>query len=234
MRPARDRGHWWDVACDEWRPEAAVATTDQDTIEWLLARHGRTFAEELGIDIEANTPAPLFRLLVMSLLLSARISHEIGMRTARAMFDGGWTTAEKLARSTWEERVKVINAAGYARYDERTSRMLGDDAHLLLDRYGGDLRRLRDSAEKDPARERSLLKEIKGIGDVGCDIFFREVQLAWNELYPFADERALHGAHRLGLPATPEALAETVPRHTFPRLVSALVRAELTGETRTA
>jgi len=77
--------------------------------------------------------------------------------------------------------------------------MLGDTAKMLLDKYQGDLRRLRAAAERDPGRERALLKECKGIGDVGADIFCREAQVAWNELFPFADRRALETAGRLGL-----------------------------------
>ena len=195
----------------------------------LLERHGRTFAEELRIDVAKGTPAPLFRLLVASILLSARIGHELAVAAARALQQQGWTTAQKLAATTWEERVRVLNRAGYARYDERTSRMLGDTCAILLDRYGGDLRRLREDAERDPRRERTLLKEFKGIGDVGVDIFFREAQVAWSELYPFADRRALRAAQRLGLGSDPRALARLVggDRPEFTRLVAALVRVGL-------
>jgi hypothetical protein len=49
----------------------------------------------------------------------------------------------------------------------------------LLDRYRGDLRRLRAEAGQDPQRERQLLKVVKGLGEVGVDIFFREAQVAW-------------------------------------------------------
>lgn len=35
----------------------------QAIVRALLDRHGRTFAEEAGIDVAKNTPSPLFRLL---------------------------------------------------------------------------------------------------------------------------------------------------------------------------
>jgi hypothetical protein len=132
-----------------------------------------------------------------------------------------------MAAATWEQRTRTLNEAGYARYDESTSRMLGDTAELLVERYGGDLRRLREAAERDAGRERALLKQCKGLGDVGVSIFFREVQLAWDELYPFADKRALDAAQRLGLGSDAQALAKQVPKQEFPRLVAALVRAGL-------
>ncbi len=74
------------------------------------------------------------------------------------------------------------------------------------ERYRGDLRRLRDEAARDPARE--LLEECKGIGDVGVDIFFREVQGEWQEPRPFLGERALRSAGRLDLPADFKRLAK--------------------------
>ena len=49
--------------------------------------------------------------------------------------------------ATWQQRVNALGRGGYRRYDERTSTMLGDGAALLLDRYAGDLRRLRDDSQ---------------------------------------------------------------------------------------
>jgi hypothetical protein len=105
--------------------------------------------------------------------------------------------------------------------------MLGDTAQMLLDQYGGDLRKLREAAERDASHERKLLKQCKGLGDVGVSIFFREVQLAWDELYPFADDRALRTAERLGLEGDAKALAKRLPKQEFPRLVAALIRVGL-------
>jgi hypothetical protein len=193
----------------------------------LLERHGQTFAEELGIKLERPAPSNLFRLLVASILFSTRIRHEIAVEAAKALFREGWTTPQKLGSATWAQRVRVLNHSGYARYDESTSRMLGEDCELLLERYRGDLRRLRQEAGREPRRERALLKEFKGMGDVGVDIFFREVQLAWGELYPFADRRSRQAASRLSLPAEPASLARLVERRDFARLVAALVRTSL-------
>ncbi|MEJ2032253.1 MAG: hypothetical protein P8Y63_04285 [Deltaproteobacteria bacterium] len=204
-----------------------MASSQRRTVNALLADYGLTFADELKIRIESNTPSPLFRLLCASLLFSTRISAKIATAAARALAEQGWTTPEKMAAATWAERTRVLNRSGYARYDESTSRMLGETAELLLDRYGGDLRRLRDAAQRDPARERQLLMEFKGIGNVGVDIFFREVQGVWEELYPFADRKALLGAEQLGLPGDAGELAGLIPRADYPRLLAALIRVQL-------
>jgi endonuclease III len=205
-----------------------MARPSRSTIEReLLDRHGRTYAEELRVNLAKETPSALFKLLVAAILFSARIGARQGTKAARALFDQGWTTARKLADATWEQRVRVLNRSGYARYDERTATMLGQASELLLERYGGDLRELREEAGRDPGRERALLRQLKGLGNVGIDIFFREVQVAWEELYPFADERALAEARRLGLPGNAKALSRGHDRQAFARLVAALVRSSL-------
>ena len=205
-----------------------MAKPSQDRIvAALLERHGQTYAQELEIRLERGTPSVLFRWLCASVLLSARISADAAMQAARALAEHGWTTAGKLAAATWEQRTRALNQAGYARYDESTSRMLGDTARMLLDKYRGDLRQLRAAAERDPGRERSLLKECKGIGDVGADIFCREAQVTWDELFPFADRRALETAGRLGLEDDAARLARRVTRKDYPRLLAALVRTGL-------
>jgi hypothetical protein len=202
-------------------------TSRNQVVDALLERHGRTYASEIGIDPSSNTPSPLFRWLCSSILLSARISADIAVEAARALGKQGWTSPRKMAGSTWEARARTLNEAGYARYDERTSSMLGDTSSMLLEKYGGDLRKLRETAGHDPGRERQLLKECKGLGDVGVDIFFREMQTAWQELYPFADRRTLQAAGRLGLPDDAKSLARLAPREGFPRLTAALVRVGL-------
>jgi hypothetical protein len=58
--------------------------TQKEIVEAVLARHGRTYCAEIGIDIARNTPAPLFQLLVASLLFSARIPAEQAVEAARA------------------------------------------------------------------------------------------------------------------------------------------------------
>lgn len=199
-------------------------------VEALMRQHGRTYAAEIGFDPAKNTPSPLYRLLCASLLFSARIGADIAVRAAKALASEGWTTAQKMAGSTWEQRTRTLNESGYARYDERTATMLGETTEALLERYGGDLRKLRDEAGCDVEAERRLLKRFKGIGDVGADIFCREVQGAWDELYPFVDKRARTSADALGLGDDPRALARLVDAGDFPKLVAALVRAGNAGK----
>ncbi len=196
-------------------------------VRTLLDEYGRTMADEVGIRVSRNTPAPLFQLLVTSLLLSARIPAGNALRASRALIDAGLTTPQKMANASWQQRVDVITWHGYKRYDERTSTMLGDTAALLLECYRGDLRRLRDAAERDVRKEQKLLTEFSGIGPTGADIFLREVQGAWDEVYPYADRRVLKAARRLELGDSARALAKHVKRQDFARLTAALIRIDL-------
>jgi hypothetical protein len=205
------------------RPRVAT----REVVTALLEQHGRTYSEELGIRLGTNTPSSLFCWLCAALLFSARISAGLACRAAAAVIEQGWTTAQKMAQTSWSERARVLNHAGYARYDERTATMLGSTAELLLREYKGDLRLLRECAGREPAAERRLLKEFKGIGDARADIFCREVQIVWDELYPFADRKALATAGELGIIDEAAALARLVPRREFPRLVAALTRTGL-------
>lgn len=193
----------------------------------LMQRHGRTFASELGIDLRKNTPSPLFRLLCYSLLTSAPISADLAMRGARAMAKAGWTTPQKLQASDWETRARVLNESGYARVDEKTATQLAEMNAALLETYGGDLRKLREAAEGSPKALRKRLKAFKGIGGTGADIFLREIQLVWDECYPYADKAALSAAEKLGLKADADKLADKVSREDYPRLMAALVRCKL-------
>lgn len=199
-------------------------------VKALLARHGQTYGAELGLDLAHPGPGDLFGWLCAALLMSARIPAAAAIRAAAGLRRQGWTSAETLAASAWAERVAALDAAGYARYDEKTATQLGDLAETLRDAYGGDLRRLREATGCDPVEERRRILAFKGIGPVGADIFFREVQLAWDELFPFADARSLATAADLGLPATPAGLAALVPQSRFPALLAALTRARLAQE----
>lgn len=193
----------------------------------LLKRHGTTFAEELEIDVASNEPDALFRMLCASLLLSIYDGAPHAIGAARALTDAGWTTPDRLAAATHTQRIKVLGSPKAGGFDARTEAMLGATAQLLLERYGGDLRRLREEADYDPQRERALLKQCRGLGDHGVDAFFREVQVAWPELVPFADRRARMSAVRLGLPRDERRLARLADEGDWPRLAVALVRVDI-------
>ncbi|QKV90668.1 endonuclease [Streptomyces sp. NA02950] len=201
-------------------------TSDRALARTLLERHGKTYAEESGIRMR-DTPQPLYQTLVLAHLLSARIRASVAVASARALFDAGLRSPRRMADATWQHRVDALGAGGYRRYDERTSTQLGDAAELLLEEYGGDLRRMRDAAGGDLEELRSALRKVPGLGSAGSDIFLREVQGVWPEISPYLDGKAVQGAERLGLPTDSGKLARLVEEDDVTGFASALVRASL-------
>lgn len=190
----------------------------------LVDAHGQTYAEEAGIRLK-DTPQPLYRLLVLAHLLSARISASVAVAAARALSEAGLRAPRRMADATWQERVDALGRGGYRRYDERTATQLGEAAELLTERWGGDLRRLRDEAGGDVEEIRRLLQEFPGVGPTGADIFLREAQLVWPQAAPRLDRKALQGAERLGLPGDRDRLLALAGKTEPAVLAAALVRA---------
>lgn len=203
-----------------------MTADDKRTVRALLDSYGQTYAEEAGIRLK-DTPQPLYQLLVLSGLLSARIRASVAVASARALFDAGMRTPRRMADATWQQRVDALGVGGYRRYDERTSTQLGDAARLLLDEYGGDLRKLRHEADGDTGALSRLLQKVPGLGPTGAGIFLREVQAIWPEARPHLDPKVRQGAGRVGLPEKPDALAGLARGKEMARFSAALVRCAL-------
>lgn len=192
----------------------------------LIDVAGQTFAEQAGIRL-ADKPSPLYRLLVLSVLLSTRIKADIAVAAAAELGKTGMTTPQKMIKATWQQRVDALGRAHYVRYDESTATALGDGAQFLQDEYRGDLRRLRDTANGDLDTLHELLQKFPRLGPVGADIFCREVQSAWPEVLPYFDGKTLDGAKRIGLTTDLDRLARLVGGEDQAKLAAALVRVSL-------
>jgi hypothetical protein len=201
-------------------------SSDQDTACAVLARYGTTFASEAGISLR-DRPAPLFQLLVLAELLSARIGAGIAIAAAVELRSAGLTTPAKMRSSPRSARVAALGRAGYRRYDERTATQLGNAAQLVLDRYAGDLRGLAEAAGHDVQAAARLLQQVSGIGPTGASVFLREVQQVWPWARPYLDDRTLAGAQRVGLPGAATSLAGLVPAEDLAAFAAGLVRISL-------
>jgi endonuclease III len=193
----------------------------------LLGRYGRRYSEDAGIRL-ADRPGPLYQLLVLATLLSARISADIAVAAARELFKAGYRGPRAMAEAAWQDRVDALGRGHYRRYDERTATMLGDAAALLTDKWHGDLRRLRDEADGDPRGITKLLTEFPGLGPTGASIFLREAQDVWPSVGPYVDSAMIKGARLVGLPASHDQLAALLSGRDEPgRLAAALTRVSL-------
>jgi endonuclease III len=190
-------------------------------IRALLRTYGRTYAEEAGIRL-VDKPGPLFQLIVLTMLLSKPISSDLAIAAARELFAAGYRTPQSILDASWQDRVDALGRGHYRRYDESTSTLLAKSAQHCLDRWRGDLRRMRAEAGGDRQRLQAFLTEFPGIGPTGADIFLREVQAIWPEYRPSVDAKVVDGARALHL--SPAAIGELAPPEEVPRLASALVR----------
>src|SRR3954451_12381573 len=197
--------------------------TPEDVAHSVLDRYGTTFSVDAGIQLE-DAPTPLFQLLVLAQLLSARIGAGIAVAAAGELAAAGWSTPQRLRDASRPRVVAALGRAGYRRYDERTATQLHEMAALVLDRYGGDLRRLAESADGDVDRADRLIQEVKGIGPTGAAVFLREVQAVWPWVRPYLDDRARAGARCIGLPDDPDELAGLVEPGDLARFAAGLVR----------
>ncbi|MCZ4549392.1 endonuclease [Gordonia rubripertincta] len=206
-----------------------MSTKEQREVAAELDRRaGRTYADEAGIRLQ-DTPIPLFELLVLTMLLSARISAEIAVGAARELFDAGLRNPKAVIDADRSTIIAALGRGHYARYDESTATRLTEGSHLLIDTYDGDLRKLASACDGDVGKARELLQEFKGIGPVGADIFLREVQDVWSWVAPFYDPKSLGAAQDLNLPADPEKLADLTPSSNA-KFAAALLRASLDEE----
>src|SRR5438270_10288140 len=203
-----------------------MASGDKSSVKVLLDRFGETYAEQAGIHLN-DKPSPLYELLVLATLLSARISGDVAVAAAKELFTAGFRTPQKMQQASWQDRVDALGRGHYRRYDERTSTMLGEGAELCRKRWRGDLRRLHTHAGGEVRELRGLLMEFPGIGPTGADIFLREVQSVWTDIGPFIDRKVTAGAKKVGLPSSADDLGRLVAPADVARLAAALVRASL-------
>ncbi|VBA39214.1 hypothetical protein LAUMK136_02868 [Mycobacterium attenuatum] len=209
---------------------AAGMDKPQRRAERLLEVAGTSYAAEAGIRID-DKPMPLFQLLVLCMLASKPIDASIAMRAARELFKAGLRTPKAVLAAPRQAMIDAFGRAHYVRYDESSATRLTDMAQRVRDEFGGDLREIARRSDHDPATAKRIIKQFKGIGDTGADIYLREVQDVWTWARPYFDDRATAAAKELGLPTDPATLS-ALAAGANARLAAALVRSSLDDDVR--
>ena len=194
----------------------------RDLVRRLRKHAGTTYAAEAGISLR-DAPMPLFQLLVLCVLASKPIDAGIAMRAAKELFRAGLRTPTAVLTADRPTIMAAFGRAHYVRYDESSASRLVDLANRVDKDYRGDLRLLARMGKPDVREAKLLLKQFAGIGDIGADIYLREVQDVWPWVRPYFDKRALDTAGELGLPREADKLAALTGRAIAP-LAAALVR----------
>lgn len=207
--------------------------SSNDKIDKLLDTYGTFPLSDYGLEDPHTASAPtILAHLLHAVLTSARISHNLAQRSARTCISARYPHLDILSSSTWEDRTKVLTDGGYTRYREKTATFLGELAELVQDRYNGDLNNLRSQAGDDADAIRARFKEVKGLGDVGVEIFVGSCQALWPCLAPAVDKRNLETAQRIGIGSKVQELWETIGKDAvmMARLNMALTTVRLEGK----
>jgi endonuclease III len=203
---------------------AHATTLSRETLERLLASHGRLFSEALGIDLSNREPRELFRWFLASMLFGMRITESVAVRTYRAFVRHGLDTPEALAEADFGELLDIMAEGHYVRYDGITSRKTQEAARRLLAEYEGDLNRLHDDAA-GPDDLVARLTAFRGVGPVTAGIFLRELRGIWEKADPPPGHLAQLAASHLGI-GDPRAYwkANAVSGYDFRHFEAALTR----------
>ena len=99
----------------------------------------------------------------------------------------------------------------------------------MLEKWDGDLNYLRKDANDESEGIRNKIKEVKGLGDVGVNIFCDTMQGLWTSLAPFLDPRNLKTAEAVGLGSDVEQNFEAVEKdpERISRLCMAITKVRL-------
>ncbi len=154
-----------------------------------------SYSEELGLDL--SEPQNRFKWFLASFLFSKRISSSIAERTFRRFEEEGLTTPESILEAGWDRLVEVLDSGGYTRYDFSTASYLLETMERLKDEYG-ELDEVHARAS-DPRDLEERLKEFKGVGPVGVNIFLRELRDVWEKARPEPSKVAVDLAERIGI-----------------------------------
>ncbi|KAL2879845.1 hypothetical protein SGCOL_004890 [Colletotrichum sp. CLE4] len=260
--PALPPGHGeidWDEGQHRKDPPPENAGKKQDNSDGNNEGNDDGKAHRLTYPDSTLTP---FQNLVAALLISKPISHRLGLRTINTLLNPPFRlrTPRDLDEAGFEGRRKVMWEAR-TQHKEKTAVQLGDlveGVRKICHGGGGDddeseqeqekgeedegavekmtaLREMVKGMEAEEAQkkvEKVLTDGIKGVGPTGAGIFLRRVQEEWEEVFPYADTRALEAAVEFGVIQEgdgAEELADAVEwdRGKFVRMLDVLVGIQL-------
>ena len=201
-----------------------------ETIERLNEAKGAPHAEEASANLARDTPQEPFRWPLTAPMPSARIDTSVAVASSMALRERDRRRIDVIpGEASRDDLVETPTSGGYARYREETATYTQGAAELVRDRYGDDLRRLRDEAGDGEAILEAL-QDAKGIGSQGAGIFAREAQLAWDRPHPMPGDPAAEAARALGLPPAARGSSEALPdRKRYARLATVMARASIEG-----
>ncbi|KAN0065534.1 hypothetical protein ACQY0O_001371 [Thecaphora frezii] len=162
-----------------------------------------------------NSDLTPFQTLLASVLISKPISHRLQFRAIETLLNGPfWLRTVADIESVGEEGVREALWTARTQHKEKSAQQVVELCRQVRgweEEVVDDLKGMREKAlekveeGKRGQREqvakaiKETVKQIKGAGETAAEIFLRRVQVQWKEVFPFADDRALDAARRLGI-----------------------------------
>lgn len=178
------------------RPPRRAVSPASAGLARRVARLGGMYSTELGIDLRGGE-AELARWFLAATLFGTRIPARTAVRTF-AVLDAAGVRVADAADVPWARLVALLDAGGYARYDERTATRLQQLGGVLRARYGGLVGAIEERAGT-PAGLESALDALPGWGPVTVGIFLRELRGVWPLADPPLGTAVLAGGRHLRL-----------------------------------
>ncbi|WP_309492586.1 hypothetical protein [Candidatus Hecatella orcuttiae] len=170
-----------------------------EALKNLIRNYGKTYAEELGINLKAAEESEVFKWFLASVLFGAPIAETSAKKTFRQFERSHLTAPEKILKAGWNRLVALLDEGGYTRYDFKTATKLLEAAENLKKNYGGSLNRLHDKAADSRDLAVKLQGLAKGIGPTTVNIFLREMMSLWKKAYAPLQPAEIAAAQALGL-----------------------------------
>jgi endonuclease III len=155
----------------------------------------QSYSKELGLDL--FTVKDRFKWFLASVLFAKRISARTAKETYFIFEQEDLTSPNAILKAGWDSLVEALDSGGYTRYDFSTATNLLGIAKTLKEKYG-DLEHLHEESTTPADLERRL-KEFKGVGPVGVNIFLRELRGIWKKAKPKPSPIAVAMAQKIGL-----------------------------------
>ncbi|KAK5166921.1 uncharacterized protein LTR77_007650 [Saxophila tyrrhenica] len=150
-----------------------------------------------------------FEELLSAAILSRPISHRLGLRTIRTVFNDpyNFNSAHAVQKAGHEKHLQAVYDAR-TQHKDKTAAEIGQIADTVLERFtskgdteGTELGKALSDSDGDVDAALDAIKSgIKGIGETGMKIFLRRVQWLWMGGFPYVDDRTQGSLKRLGLP----------------------------------
>jgi endonuclease III len=155
----------------------------------------QSYSDELGLNL--TKPEDRFKWFLASILFAKRISAETAKETYLYFEQEELTSLDAILQAGWNRLVKVLDSGGYTRYDFSTATNLLGIAKKLKEKYGSLEKLNAESSSPDDLENR--LREFKGVGPIGVNIFLRELRGIWEKAKPTPSAIAVGTAQRIGL-----------------------------------